>query len=74
MKTFTIIRSQKTDKFTMHATTCRVAVKHFERAEEGAIDYGAVSVEACLADMAQYAEECGWDATPEVKICKCAKG
>jgi hypothetical protein len=73
---FVIIRNQKTDSFTMHATTCRVAIKHYDldgKSQQYFAD-APDSVEKCLAEMVQYAEECGWNEAPKVKICKCAKG
>jgi len=71
---FIIIRNQKSDKFTLHAATCRVAVKHYEGSTVCLEDeHTHPTVEACLADMGVYAEECGWEAAPKVKICGCAK-
>lgn len=73
---YIIIRNKKSDKFTMHATTCQVPQKHYADMKA---NYDALVADApdtvaqCLADMATYAEECGWNACPEVKICNCAK-
>lgn len=71
---YVIIRNQKSDKFTMHSTTCRVAVKHYEDSTACLDDENThTTVEACLADMVVYAEECGWNEAPKVKVCNCAK-
>jgi hypothetical protein len=71
---YVIIRSDKTDKFTMHAITCQVAVKHYGDKMIARISENAPETTVqCMAEMAQYADECGWNECPKVKICKCAK-
>jgi hypothetical protein len=71
---FVIIRSNKTDKFTMHATTCQVAVKHYGDNMIARIEQDAPeSTAKCMTEMAEYADECGWNECPKVKICNCAK-
>lgn len=72
---YVIIRNQKSDSFTMHATTCRVAIKHYDldgRSDQYFAD-APDSIEQCLAEMKEYADECGWESAPKVKICNCAK-
>lgn len=70
---YIIIRSDRTDKFTMHATTCQVAAKHYGQSLATVTADAPDTIEQCLLEMTIYAEECGWDAAPPVKICNCAK-
>lgn len=75
---FIIIRNDKADTFSMHASTCRVAMKHYDGKRHCSMDTavaaeGYDSVAECLAGIATYAEECGWNAAPDVKICGYAK-
>lgn len=71
---YVIIRNQKSDKFTLHNAACRVAVKHYEGSTVCLDDENThATVEVCLADMVVYADECGWERSPKVKICNCAK-
>ena len=71
---YVIIRNQKSDKFTLHAATCRVATKHYEGSQVCLEDDNThPTVEAALADMVVYADECGWSTSPQSQICHCAK-
>jgi hypothetical protein len=72
---FVTIRSDRTDKFTMHSINCQVAIKHygFKMIARLAKD-APTTIEGELANMVQYANECGWNECPKIKICKCCKG
>jgi hypothetical protein len=59
---FVVIRNQKSDALTMHAVSCKVAVKH----------YGAFVTKAAYDTREEAIEDTAFHGT-KVKICNCAK-
>lgn len=63
---FIVIRNQKSDKLTMHATTCSVVAKHFSKMSAAKIDTFGSDTQAEALESVEFHGG-------KTKICNCAK-